>query len=358
MLPLVLLSLCATDGPDGDDEADASELESAFLAIDAAQVCSAVAGFKGDAKNILADPSINRWTEKRSGKSGKGEEALGEQEVRGLLHKVGAGGDGPRAFFIRGQLAPAIIKLLDGNGDGRLSEAELQAALSIAECGGVLSSCQLPTIDTGDAAHTTLDRFLSALRSCNGAKQLWALWAERADGVEAALPALRLPASSCETELVGQVLPHGEPADRSKLRATLKRLGVAPFGARHLVATALLLLADEDGDGRLSAGEAAPHASAVCLAAADLLQLGTSAAHGLSKILLEGTWSFAQTAAVARGQVEPDVLGTSDVLRHAAEQLQKPLHSLGQLQGMAVGAAFVKHATAAYAAAARRKEEL
>ena len=41
-------------------------------------------------------------------------------------------GDGPRAFFIRGQLAPTLIRLLDGSGDGKLDAAELQAALDTA----------------------------------------------------------------------------------------------------------------------------------------------------------------------------------------------------------------------------------
>ena len=101
------LSLCGArlgeeDNKMQEEEAESKELDEALLKIDAKQVLSYLASFEGKAANIIADPSINRWTEK-----GGKPEVLGEQEVRGLLQKAGVGGDGPRAFFVRGQLAPA-----------------------------------------------------------------------------------------------------------------------------------------------------------------------------------------------------------------------------------------------------------
>ena len=112
-----------------EEEADGTELAAALLDIDASEVLSYLASFEGQAAKILADPLINRWTEK-----GGKPEGLGEQEVRGLMQKAGVGGDGPRAFFIRGQLAPTAIRLLDGSGDGKLDAAELQAALDTVPC--------------------------------------------------------------------------------------------------------------------------------------------------------------------------------------------------------------------------------
>ena len=78
------LSLGGVRAGDEDDsmleeEADGTELVAAFLKIDASQVLSYLASFEGQAAKIIADPSINRWTEK-----GGKPEGLGEQEVRCL----------------------------------------------------------------------------------------------------------------------------------------------------------------------------------------------------------------------------------------------------------------------------------
>ena len=70
-----------------EEEADGTELVAAFLKIDASQVLSYIASFDGQAAKIVADPAVNRWTEK-----GGKPEGLGEQEVRGLMQKAGIGG--------------------------------------------------------------------------------------------------------------------------------------------------------------------------------------------------------------------------------------------------------------------------
>ena len=70
------------------EEADGTELVAALLDIDASRVLSYLASFEGQAARIIADPTINRWTEK-----GGKPEGLGEQEVRGLMQKAGVGGD-------------------------------------------------------------------------------------------------------------------------------------------------------------------------------------------------------------------------------------------------------------------------
>ena len=130
-----------------EEEANGSELVAALLDIDVSEALSYLASFEGQAAKILADPSINRWTEK-----GGKPEGLGEQEVRGLMQKAGVGGDGPRSFFIRGQLAPTAIRLLDGSGDGKLDAAELQAALDTVPCFLPGWQLQLESLEAAGAA--------------------------------------------------------------------------------------------------------------------------------------------------------------------------------------------------------------
>ena len=187
-----------------EEEANGTELVAALLDIDVSEVLSYLASFEGQAAKILADPSINRWTEK-----GGKPEALGEQEVRGLMQKAGVGGDGPRSFFIRGQLAPTAIRLLDGSGDGKLDAAELQAALDTVPCflpGWQLQRESLEAAGAAllqGAATESLDQLLAAARACPGARQLWAVWAARAGALErSALPPLGEPTAACEEGLV------------------------------------------------------------------------------------------------------------------------------------------------------------
>ena len=77
VLGLLSLSSVRTDEAE-EDESDSKELERALLDIDVPAAVSFFATFEGKAANILADTSINRWTE-RGGKP----EVLGDQEVRG-----------------------------------------------------------------------------------------------------------------------------------------------------------------------------------------------------------------------------------------------------------------------------------
>lgn len=345
---LALLSLCGAEtaaagaGPEDDEkytmheeEIEGKELEDAFLKTDPQQALSFVASYDGKAANIIADPSINRWTEK-----GGKPEVLGEQEVRGLLHKAGVAGDGPRAFAIRGLLAPALIKILDGDGDGKLGAAELQAGLSTVPCVVPDYQLQLEKLEAAGTAlldgpaASSLDSMLADARACPGAQQLWDLWAARATAIEqTTLPPLGQPPTECEAGLVKLLLPNGKPQGRAALRRGLTRvLGKdAPLPIRHLLAAGLLAAADADADGRLSTDEARRRAAPVCAAAHDLRQAGSSAAEGLAAVLLAKRWTMGKTAEAAVGQ-------------EAAALLARPLRSLSLDEAITVGLAFVKHA--------------
>ena len=342
VLGLLSLSSVRTDDETEADETDSKELERALLDIDVPAAVSFFATFEGKAANILADTSINRWTE-RGGKP----EVLGDQEVRGLLHKAGVGGDGPRSFVVRGELAKMATNVLDGDGDGKLNEQELQALLTVAECaapGWKMKQSELEAEGRkllDDSAAASLDRALAEVRKCDGAKLLWNVWSERLRAAEAAfLPSLRLPPAACEEELAKAVLPKGVPLSRAALRHVLKTHGVAPLVARHALATALLAAADADADGKLSVPELKKRIAIVCSAGRELLQLrGDSVAEAAAALLLDGDWNFARTA---------DAGGVTELLRN------RPLRALGVSEGEMTGLAFVHHAVRD----ARGKQEL
>ena len=92
-----------------------------------------------------------------------------------LLHKAGvAGGVDDGAFAIRGLLAPALIKVLDGDGDGKLGAAELQAKLSTLPCVHPtllqLEKLEAAGTASGDGeAVSSLDSMLADARACPGA---------------------------------------------------------------------------------------------------------------------------------------------------------------------------------------------
>ena len=279
-----------------DNMPSAAELEKWLLGFNAIRH-----KHKDDAHAIFE--AYNRF--KDTGKSKSGVQALGLQEMRAFLKDVGVGD-----VVLRTALVEVAFVALDSSGDGRVSEAELAAALRVSGCvlGEYVDPGSRPTDDITAPSRRlqaqfdevgrqkTFNAVATALRAevherCEEPLRAWwgAGWLERLAAEERASPIVHSDLAAAHTDspdacadlIVARLFAgkEGQPADGKAVRAALKTLGVASPFARHLAARGLLGALDADGDKKLSLGELRPDALRVCRAYGAVAARKTTVAH-------------------------------------------------------------------------------
>lgn len=277
-----------------------------------------------------------------------GVQTLGNQEVRELLKDLDV-----RPAVLRGNIATTVTRAVDSDGDKRISEPELSAAIAAVGCwvDGASETPLAPAKALAELAGRAskregFEKLLGNLAACEPLRHLYRGLLPRNVGVEKAvakrfgLDQPPLPQSSpttlpCEEHLEHQLKQPNGRRDQtnsgvgaSALRRELRALKVEPLLLRHLLAMGLILAFDTDANKKLSDDELQLAASFLCTAYAPVLGRKERQKEGQEASLvaiLEGLiwpvegWSI--EAFLSRLQGEE---GTEDVLRAVQNGPESP----------------------------------
>ena len=244
-------------------------------------------------------------------------QTLGPQELRELLKDLDVG-----PYALRGEFAAALTQLVDSDLDGRVSEAELSAAIDVATCwldgsetplakaqalGALIESAGRPP--AGDA----LKSLMGELQSCKPLRTLWQAHRHRAVQAEDRLiDAIGLAQTTTTDACAAAILAPLHKAcaqgcsggvGAGALRRVLKQMGVEPPLLRFLVPIALLRALDTDAPSdRLSDTEIRRVTEPLCEPLyASMRRRHVSAVDAVEALLFNSAWDAAAFVSALEG---------------------------------------------------------